>query len=352
MLLSICIPTYNRDEVVYRCVKNCLDNIREDIEVIVSDNHSTDNTSSLLSSISDTRFRYYRNEKNIGYPNIVESIFYAQGEYALVLSDEDDLILEGLKELINSLKQYDNLAIVYGDYAGRNGELKSRYGATKLIEGKNVFNQLGIEWGGFCTGIVYNTSIVKKVKDDIDKSSSVWKLYPHRYIETLMYAKGDILILGKALVIEAREGKLDSFAWTMGKIRIEDNYMTIYSRIIQMDDWIKLHKKVCASDRLISCIPLYFAHLRGIFAGWFSLIKQGYHQEIFGDLYEKEIGRGRVWWLKFSVKSYFELIKKLQINWFEDKNIYGILIRNPQVLLKIDLEFLKLLKAVYAGYNF
>lgn len=50
MKISICIPTYNRANVVYRTVVNCLKCKDEDIEVVVSNNCSEDNTEELLSS--------------------------------------------------------------------------------------------------------------------------------------------------------------------------------------------------------------------------------------------------------------------------------------------------------------
>ena len=71
ILLSICIPTYNRADIVYECVKECLKISGDDIEVVVNDNCSTDDTKGKLEKIVDKRFRYYRNNENIGYSNLM-----------------------------------------------------------------------------------------------------------------------------------------------------------------------------------------------------------------------------------------------------------------------------------------
>ena len=62
-ILSICIPTYNRAQFAYAAAKNILDGwAGDEIEVVVSDNHSIDNTQELLRGIDDSRLKYFRNE--------------------------------------------------------------------------------------------------------------------------------------------------------------------------------------------------------------------------------------------------------------------------------------------------
>ena len=62
IFLSICIPTFNRAEIVYRTVKKCLEYNSDKIEVVVSDNCSDDNTEELLMKIDDKRFKYFKNK--------------------------------------------------------------------------------------------------------------------------------------------------------------------------------------------------------------------------------------------------------------------------------------------------
>ena len=90
-LLSICIPTYNRDAIVYAGVIHALGFDSREIEVVVLDNHSQDKTEEMLLGIDDKRFRYYRNSENIGSANLLAVMRKASGKYLLLMSDEDEI---------------------------------------------------------------------------------------------------------------------------------------------------------------------------------------------------------------------------------------------------------------------
>ena len=92
--LSICIPTYNRAEFLGECLESLalLDaGYWEDVEVIVSDNASTDNTREVVDRFRRTLpLRYFRNERNIGAePNYFAAASYALAEYVWIFGDDD-----------------------------------------------------------------------------------------------------------------------------------------------------------------------------------------------------------------------------------------------------------------------
>ena len=89
ILLSVCIPTRNRAELVHKLVLECLEIDSERIEVVVSDNFSNDATEELLSEISDKRFHYYRNSENTGADNIGRCVTKGNGKFSLLLRDKD-----------------------------------------------------------------------------------------------------------------------------------------------------------------------------------------------------------------------------------------------------------------------
>lgn len=90
-LVTIGIPTYNRaDNYLPNAITSALTQTYHNIEVIVSDNCSTDNTEELVRSISDSRLRYIRPETNIGSNgNFNFCLRAAKGEYFLLLCDDD-----------------------------------------------------------------------------------------------------------------------------------------------------------------------------------------------------------------------------------------------------------------------
>ncbi len=64
--VTVCIPTYNRRELLSRSLQSVLDQSLEDAEIIISDNASTDDTEEYVRSIGDPRVRYSRLPSNIG----------------------------------------------------------------------------------------------------------------------------------------------------------------------------------------------------------------------------------------------------------------------------------------------
>ncbi len=90
-LVSIGIPTYNRaDGYLKECIQSAVDQTYPHIEIIVSDNCSTDNTASLVKAIDDPRIRFFRHSKNIGANNnFNHCLEQARGDYFLLLHDDD-----------------------------------------------------------------------------------------------------------------------------------------------------------------------------------------------------------------------------------------------------------------------
>jgi glycosyltransferase involved in cell wall biosynthesis len=92
ILLSFCIPTYNRADQLFRLVSKILSSPRNDIEVMVLDNASADSTQAMALSISDLRFRYHRNDVNMGWHyNVISSLVRGSGLYSILLLDKDDV---------------------------------------------------------------------------------------------------------------------------------------------------------------------------------------------------------------------------------------------------------------------
>lgn len=108
--ISFCIPTYNRAEIVEKTVKKILEYPDSDIEVVVVDNDSPDNTSLLLNRIKDRRLSYHKNETNIGAAlNIIETFRKAKGQWVFTLSDEDRVTPEIIKKIVLLLHQETSL---------------------------------------------------------------------------------------------------------------------------------------------------------------------------------------------------------------------------------------------------
>ena len=124
MKLSIIIPCFNEELSLNKLVNNCLEYINNDVEIILVDNGSTDNTfESLLSFSLPFNLIPIRVEKNIGYGNVILcGLKEAKGEvlswtHADLQTDVSDVI-EGFKRFENEL--ISKKCMVKGERKNRN----------------------------------------------------------------------------------------------------------------------------------------------------------------------------------------------------------------------------------------
>ena len=104
--ISVIIPTYNRESLIIRSIKSVLNQTYENIEVIVVDDGSTDNTKAKVSSIKDKRVKYVTYAKNKGacYARNL-GIKKATGDY-IAFQDSDDVFeKDKLKKQLENLKR-------------------------------------------------------------------------------------------------------------------------------------------------------------------------------------------------------------------------------------------------------
>lgn len=119
--LSVCISTYNRGGWVALSLKNIFGQIplpRADLEVLVVDNTSTDNTAELIQPyISRPDFRYVRNPKNVGMlGNLAVTAQMAKGEHIWILGD-DDLTRPGtIERVLEILREHPRLPLIFMNY--------------------------------------------------------------------------------------------------------------------------------------------------------------------------------------------------------------------------------------------
>lgn len=109
--LSICIPTFNR----YKSLKVLLgslieQNHNENVQIIVSNNASTDKTDELCKLCSETRksFKYIKQETNVGFAKNVESVVNnSDGEYLWILGDDDIPNSHAIKKIVSEIDEYE-----------------------------------------------------------------------------------------------------------------------------------------------------------------------------------------------------------------------------------------------------
>lgn len=90
--VSICIPTYNGALFIEKTIRSVLDSTYSNVEIIISDDGSNDNTVKIIEEIDDKRVCLLKNNQHMGVPkNWNASIKNANGEF-IGLLNQDDLI--------------------------------------------------------------------------------------------------------------------------------------------------------------------------------------------------------------------------------------------------------------------
>jgi glycosyltransferase involved in cell wall biosynthesis len=153
-LVTIGITTYNRAEgYLPLSLRSALVQDYPNLEIIVSDNASTDGTEALVRGMSDPRMRYFRHSQNVGPVNCANScLTQAAGTYFLLLHDDDLIDPDFISTCIHATDSRADLGLVRtgiriinstGDTIGQKENLASDLPATELFrawfQGKTPF---------------------------------------------------------------------------------------------------------------------------------------------------------------------------------------------------------------------
>lgn len=118
-LVSICIPTYNRSSFLREAIASALATDYPNIEVVVSDNASTDDTCNVVEEFNDDRIKYFINKKNIGVFLNIRKVLYehAKGEYAIYLADDDYYIDETyISKAVELFTKYPDIVMIFSNW--------------------------------------------------------------------------------------------------------------------------------------------------------------------------------------------------------------------------------------------
>lgn len=117
-LLSIGIPVRNGQELVAQAIESALAQSYPNIEVLISDNCSSDQTEEICRSYAarDTRVRYHRQSADLGAGGNFEWLAKnADGEYFMWIAHDDTRSPDSAAFLVNALQRHPHAVIAYGD---------------------------------------------------------------------------------------------------------------------------------------------------------------------------------------------------------------------------------------------
>lgn len=157
LLLSICIPTFNRKGLLMKTLHELQKIQRSDVEFVVIDDLSTDGTREELEKIEDKRLRVVvKKEKAHAHQTMIDAIWAGKGRYILYCNDRDILFADKVEKLMKTLEQdeysYVHVSKLKG-VKGNSGNLHVyQAGADSLLH-QNLTHHP--------TGTVYNGEILR-----------------------------------------------------------------------------------------------------------------------------------------------------------------------------------------------
>lgn len=116
-LISICIPTYHRPELLRQAIESCLNQSYPNIEIIISDDSQDRQSEKLCCLLMEAghSIRYYRNSPSLGQAGNVNRLFdLAQGDRLVLLHDDDLLLPDAIAQMSACWQQYPELVACFG----------------------------------------------------------------------------------------------------------------------------------------------------------------------------------------------------------------------------------------------
>jgi glycosyltransferase involved in cell wall biosynthesis len=116
-LVTICIPTYNRPEMLRQSLQSVLWQSYRHVEVIVSDNASNTDTTAVVDSFGDDRVRVDRLATNIGlHRNMSRCLHLGTGSYRMMLPDDDLMLPGNLESKVAFFETHPQVGLVHSAF--------------------------------------------------------------------------------------------------------------------------------------------------------------------------------------------------------------------------------------------
>ncbi|MHB1456390.1 MAG: glycosyltransferase family 2 protein [Armatimonadota bacterium] len=223
-LLTICIPTYNRYDLLRQGLQAIAQQMTEipldQVEIIVSDNASSDQTRQVIERFTqeykDICLRYFRHPQTIkGDANIYGVTKLARGDYVFLVSDDDILLPGAISKILAEIRKRPglgalcpNLYIFSADPGVVAPTLYHLEEDHWLVDYDQILESLG-RWVTFISCVIFRRENVKR-RDYTDKTMTP---FPHSYLflDILKNEHGCLIIEQPCLAVRAN----DQISWDL-----------------------------------------------------------------------------------------------------------------------------------------
>jgi glycosyltransferase involved in cell wall biosynthesis len=180
--VSIIIPTYNRSWGLGPAIRSVLAQTHQNYELLIVDDCSQDDTSSLVESFKDERISYHRQPVNVGMvKNWGEVLRRGRGEFLVFLADDDQLRPEFIANRLKRIAAEPNVMVVFSKYEIRNRDGSLLKVHNEMLDSEINHDAIGLlhaalsrQW--FIGASMYRKSAVLRVWEQIARDDLVLDL--------------------------------------------------------------------------------------------------------------------------------------------------------------------------------
>ncbi len=196
---TIFMPCYNASKTIEDTLNSIFHQTYQNFEIVIQDNHSTDNTLKIISKYNSPKIKLYKNKRNIGYIGSLQTgIKKCKGEIHFLIASDDILSSHALELFNQAFNLQPNIGAVTRPYFWFNQSYKLPIRQKKILnptknEIVNITDDINKVICVFNTldqlsGLAYKSNLVK-----INFGREKW--IPHAYPFLSIFSKYPIVFV-------------------------------------------------------------------------------------------------------------------------------------------------------------
>jgi glycosyltransferase involved in cell wall biosynthesis len=201
---------------------------REDIEVVVRDNCSTDHTLAVLRVIKDARLKVYVAPENQGTISFFEIAKLATGDIVTWLSDEDDFQFGALDFILSNFRNDAACNVMFGSIVVGAMARRVEFGDENIADSVHACIR-ALSFSG-CGGLFIRRSALPAANSfkvrDLDDAYALWNYYPVGFFASRCVTQS-LTTTSRVVVIQARFARTTD-NWSKGVLRSSERLAHYY----------------------------------------------------------------------------------------------------------------------------
>lgn len=274
-LLTYAIITYNRSQYLVKSLRSVLRQVGNDplVEVLVSDNASTDNTKPIVENLqkSYNNLHYHRNAVNIGgEANRHVAVQKSTGEYVVTAGDDDYLRGNVLYLILNMIYRHRKSAIFAILHNTIPLQIYKGYGALDYVDKMGI----AMTW---ISSIIMRRDLYQRISDP-EKYNDTY--LPQVYIQLELLKKNPEFTILRGNFFDEGTGEHTPYGYNFAELFIK-NYFDILEATIEIPPRQLSQEKNRVMEKMILpwCKKITREHVDLSLEGLFDIVQQYYGRE-------------------------------------------------------------------------